>query len=433
MPEGLNVWRVLKGAGVKYVKFVIVDIFGRPKVEITPIDVARDAFVDGVAYDGSSIPAYSTVNKSDLVAAVDPHAVYVETWNGGKSALVFTNTLDGDKPHPMDPRNALKQTVEYVRSRGYEVKLGAEVEFFLVRGNPPSLVDNGAYFEGYPLKDSMPVIEEIIDHLYLSGIGHSKTHHEVAPSQYEVNIPAGDPVQVADQVLVFKILAKSVAQKYGVTATFMPKPFWGMNGSGMHVHVSFWRDGVNLFSSYKEPTPELKAAVAGVLENALSNSVFVAPTVNSYKRLVPHHEAPTRVVWGIGNRSVMVRIPYYGMRINRLEYRHPDPSANPYLGFAAIILAALEGVERKLEPPRPVHDVAYELEGVKETPRHLGEAVKLASEGAATRALPQPLVKAYLSLKEKEWADYLNSVGEGWEKSWNKITSWEYQRYLDVA
>ncbi|MEL9991586.1 MAG: glutamine synthetase family protein [Thermoproteus sp.] len=432
MPEGINAWRVLKSAGVKYVKFVIVDIFGRPKLEILPIDAARDAFIDGIAYDGSSIPAYTTVNRSDFVAEVDTNAIYIETWNDGKTALVFTSTLDGNKPHLMDPRNALKQVVEYARGRGYDVMMGAEVEFFLVKGNPPSLADRGVYFEGYPLKETMPVMEEIIEHFYLSGIGFTKTHHEVAPSQFEVNIPAGNPVQVADQILVFKIMAKSIAQRHGLIATFMPKPFWGVNGSGMHVHVSFWKDGVNLFASYKEPTAELKSAVAGVLENALANSVFVAPLVNSYKRLVPHYEAPTRVVWGIGNRSAMVRVPYYGKKINRFEYRHPDPSSNPYLGFSAIVLSALDGLERKLEPPAPVEDIAYELQGVRETPKHLGEAAKLASGGVAARLLPQQLVSAYLALKEKEWGEYLSSAGE-WEKTWNTITAWEYEQYLEVA
>ncbi|MEZ0248945.1 MAG: glutamine synthetase family protein [Thermoproteus sp.] len=432
MPEGINAWRVLKSAGVKYVKFVIVDVFGRPKLEILPIDAARDAFIDGIAYDGSSIPAYTTVNRSDFVAEVDTNAIYIETWNDGKTALVFTSTLDGNKPHPMDPRNALKQVVEYAKGKGYDVMVGAEVEFFLVKGNPPSLADRGVYFEGYPLKETLPVVEEIIEHFYLSGIGFTKTHHEVAPSQFEVNIPAGNPVQVADQILVFKIMAKSIAQKHGLIATFMPKPFWGVNGSGMHVHVSFWKDGANLFASYKEPTPELKSAIAGVLENALANSVFVAPLVNSYKRLVPHYEAPTRVVWGIGNRSAMVRVPYYAKKINRFEYRHPDPSSNPYLGFSAITLSALDGLERKLEPPAPVEEVAYELQGVRETPKHLGEAAKLASSGVAAKLLPQQLVGAYLALKEKEWGEYLSSAG-GWEKTWNTITAWEYEQYLEVA
>lgn len=434
MPEGVNVWRILKGAGVKYIKFVIVDIYGRPRLEVLPIDAARDAFVDGVAYDGSSIPAYTTVNKSDFVAAVDTDAVYIETWNGGKTALAFTNTLDGNKPHPMDPRNVLKGVLDYAKSKGYEVKMGAEVEFFLVKGNPPSFADSGAYFEGYPLRDTFSAIEEIIEHFHLSGVGYTKTHHEVAPSQFEVNIPAGSPLQVADQILVFKIMAKSIAQRHGLAATFMPKPFWGVNGSGMHTHVSLWKDGVNLFASYKEPTPELKSAVAGVLERAVENSVFVAPLVNSHKRLVPHHEAPTRVVWGLANRSTMVRIPYYGSKINRFEYRHPDPSVNPYLGFAAIALSALDGLEKRAEPPPPVEEVAYELSGVRETPKHLGEAVKAASESLVAKSLPSQFVKAYLSLKEQEWSDYLAAVGEaGWEKTWNVITRWEYDRYLDAA
>nr|KJR73917.1 MAG: glutamine synthetase [Thermoproteus sp. AZ2] len=432
MPEGLTTWRLLKSAGVKYVKFIIVDIYGRPKLEVLPIDMARDAFIDGIAYDGSSIPAYTTVNRSDFVAEVDPNAVYIETWNEGKTALAFTSTLDGNKPHPMDPRNALKGVVEYAKSRGYEVKMGSEIEFFIVRGNPPSLVDSGAYFEGYPLKETFPVIEEILEHFYLSGIGLTKTHHEVAPSQFEINIPAADPVQVADQILVYKIMAKAIAQKHGLTATFMPKPFWGVNGSGMHTHVSFWKDGVNLFASYKEPTPELKSAVAGVLEHAIENSVFVAPLVNSYKRLVPHYEAPTRVVWGIGNRSAMVRVPNYADKINRFEYRHPDPSLNPYLGFAAIIISALDGLERKLEPPKPVEEVAYELSGVAETPKHLGEAVKAASQGLVAKTLPPSLVKAYLGLKEQEWSEYSATVGS-WESTWNSITKWEYDRYLDTA
>ncbi|MEZ0319265.1 MAG: glutamine synthetase family protein [Pyrobaculum sp.] len=436
MPDGVATWRVLKGAGVKYVKFVIIDVYGRPRVEVVPIDAAKDVFIDGVVFDGSSIPAYTTVDSSDLVAAVDPDAVYVETWNGGKSALVFTNVQDGGRPHPLDPRNVLLQVIDYVKSRGYSPMLGVEVEFFLVRGNPLEPADRGHYFSGDVKKETWQVVEEIMEHFHLCGLGSTKSHHEVSPGQYEVNIPAGNPLQVADQVVVFKIMARAIAERHGQTATFMPKPFWGMNGSGMHVHLSFWKDGVNLFASVKELTAELKYAVAGVLKNALQNSVFVAPTVNSYKRLVPHHEAPTRIVWGIGNRSVMVRIPYYGGRTNRFEYRHPDPSSNPYLAFAVVMLSALEGLERREEPPQDVKEVAYELQGVEETPRHLGEAVKLASELASEsfviKKLPQQLVKAYLSLKEQEWKDYLSNEGD-WEKTWNKITKWEYDRYLETV
>ncbi|ABO09026.1 L-glutamine synthetase [Pyrobaculum calidifontis JCM 11548] len=425
MPEPKTAWRLLKSAGVKYVRFVIVDIFGRPRVDILPIDEAKDAFIDGVLFDGSSIPAYGGVNRSDFVAMPDLDSVYIETWNGGKTALIFTSVMDGSRPSLRDPRNVLKSALETVKARGYKPLLGVELEFFLVKGDPPMYADGGVYFDGH-LLHTWPVLEEIMEHFHLSGIGSTKTHHEVAPGQYEVNIPAGDPLEVADKVLAFKILAKSVAQRHGYTATFMPKPFWGINGSGAHVHLSLWRDGENLFASVKEPREELKYAVAGILQNAIANSVFVAPTVNSYKRLVPHHEAPTRIVWGLGNRSAMVRVPYYGGRINRLEYRHPDPSMNPYVAFASIVFSAYMGVEKRLEPPPPVDTVAYELEGVRETPRHLGDAVKYAQESAL---LPEEFVKPYLALKEEEWLSYLKSEGD-WEKTWNKITRWEYNAYL---
>jgi len=425
--EGIDVWRVLKGAGVKYVNFVIVDILGRARVDVMSIDAAKDAFVDGVPYDGSSIPAYTTVNRSDLVAEVDPSSVYVETWNGGRTAFVFTNTLEGGGYSMLDPRNVLRKTLADLRARGYDVKTGVEVEYFIVRGNPPELVDTVGYFD-VPPPSTRKVVEEIMDNFVACGIGETKAHHEVAPSQFEVNIPYGDPVKVADSILVFKIMARSIAAKYGYGVTFMPKPFWGINGSGAHTHISVWKDGRNLFASYKEPTEELKYAVAGLLENAISISAVVAPTVNSYKRLVPHHEAPTRVVWGLGNRSAMVRVPYYGGKINRIEYRHPDPSMNPYLAFAVIATSVVDGISARKAPPQPVADVAYELEGVKETPKHLGEALKYFTESNIASKLPSQLVKAYVKIKEAEWESY--SAKYSWEKTWNTITDWEYQQYL---
>ncbi len=431
MVEGRDIWRILKGAGVKYVKFVIIDLFGRPRVDIMPIDMSADAFTDGIPYDGSSIPAYATVNKSDVVAFVDPGSIFVETWNDGKTALVFTHTYDGSAPSMMDPRNVLADALKKVKSAGYTPIIGGELEFFVVRGNPPSLMDKGVYFEGLPNMMSIDVVGELLHHMERSGIGLSKTHHEVAPSQYEINLPHGDPLRVADTIVALKIMSKAIAQKHGTIITFMPKPFWGMNGSGAHIHVSFWKDGKNLFASVKEPTDELKAAVAGILEHAIEASAIVAPTVNSYKRLVPHYEAPTRVVWGIGNRSAMVRIPYYGGKINRFEYRHPDPSMNPYLGFAAIVLAAYRGMSQKLVPPTPIGEVAYELEGVRETPRHLGEALKYFAEGRLASELPSEFVKEYMALKEKEWSEYTSTVGS-WESTWNTITPWEYDRYLEV-
>jgi L-glutamine synthetase (EC 6.3.1.2) len=242
LADGVDVWRVLKGAGVKYVNFVIVDIFGRPRVDIMSIDAAKEAFTDGVPYDASSIPAYSTVNKSDFVAEPDPSAVYVESWSGGKTAYVFTNTLDGSSYSMLDPRNVLRNTLDAIRARGYDVKIGVEVEFFIVKGNPPEPADTGGYFDPLPHATGR-VVEEIMENFAACGIGDTKIHHEVAPAQFEVNIPYGDPVRVADTMLIFKIMARAVASKHGLGVTFMPKPFWGVNGSGAHTHVSVWRDG----------------------------------------------------------------------------------------------------------------------------------------------------------------------------------------------
>lgn len=429
MLNPISVWRILKGSGVKRVKFVIVDIYGYPRVDVVSIDEAKDAFIDGVPFDASSIPAYSTVNKSDFVAIPDLNAIYVESWNGGKSALVFTNVYDGSKPCRLDPRNLAVATWEKVKSRGYDVMVGVELEFFLVQGWPPRPIDNNRYFD-VDLGPGTAIVEEIMDQMVAAGLGHTKMHHEVAPAQFEINVPAGDLLRVADSVVVLKVMAKSIAKKHGVAATFMPKPFWGVNGSGAHVHLSFWKDGRNLFASRGTPTDELKHAVAGILAYASQNSVYVAPTVNSYKRLVPHHEAPTRIVWGVGNRSVMVRIPSYGGKINRLEYRHPDPSMNPYLALSSVVLAALEGLERRLDPPPPVQDVAYELDGVPETPPHLGAAIKLAQEGGVE--IDQAFKSTYIKVKEAEWESYLQHAGS-WEKTWNTITEWEYKRYLETA
>ncbi|MFN7105237.1 MAG: glutamine synthetase family protein [Pyrobaculum sp.] len=427
MPEAASVWRILKGGGVKYVKFVIVDIFGYPRVDIMNIDEAKYAFVDGVSFDASSIPAYSTVNRSDMVAHIDLNAIYIESWNGGKTALVFTSVYDGGKPSVLDPRNFAKATIDKIRARGLDVLVGVELEFFLTQGSPPRPVDHYRYFD-HQLGPGAAAIEEIMEQMVASGVGHTKIHHEVAPGQFEVNIPADDLLRTADNILVFKIMARDIARRHGFTITFMPKPFWGVNGSGAHVHLSFWRDGRNLFASRGEPSGELRHAVGGLLQYALQNSVWVAPTVNSYKRLVPHHEAPTRVVWGVGNRSAMIRIPHYGGKINRLEYRHPDPSMNPYTALTTIILTALEGLEKKTEPPPPTTEIAYELKEVAETPPNLGEAIRLAKYGGVEIELKE----TYLRLKEAEWENYLTEAGS-WEKTWNKITEWEYVRYLETA
>jgi len=422
--EGLS-WRTLEKLGVKYVRFIVVDIYGRPRCQIIPIEESKDYIEQGLPFDASSIPAYSTVNRSDFVAVPDERAVYLETWNNSKVASVFTY-VEGS---PMDPRSVLKSVVEDLRASGYRALVGFELEFFVVKlnGVRPEMVDAGVYFDtDLPLD----IIDEILTNMRACGIGGGRIHHEVAPSQYEVNIPAGDPVEVADKLIMLKMMLRDLLKRRGLYPTFMPKPFWGVNGSGLHTHLSLWKNGRNLFYyNGGDPPDELRHAVAGILNVAREISAVVAPTVNSYKRLVPHHEAPTRVTWGIGNRSVMVRIPYYRGAANRLEYRHPDPSQNPYLALSLELIAMRRGVELKLEPVDPTDDVAYELPNVPETPANLGEAVELLERSSIISSLPRELVNEYIKLKRREWESYLEEVGS-WESSWNKITDWEYARYL---
>lgn len=433
--DPLDVWRILKSAGVKYVKPIIIDIHGRPRAELMPIDAAKDILSDGMPFDGSSIPAYATVNKSDFVALPDFRSLFVESWNDSKIVDIFLSVIDDSgKPIMLDPRNVLMQTLLEAASKGYYAKVGVEVEFFIAKlnGGKPELADDGLYFEGRNNAMLLGPITRILENLEALGIGWSKTHHEVAPSQYEINIPANDPLKVADMMTIYKMMAKDVANSMGYVATFMPKPFWGINGSGAHTHFSLWRDGVNLFESKTEKiTTECGYAIGGILKFARQISVIVAPTVNSYKRLVPHHEAPTRIVWGYANRSAMVRVPYYMKKINRIEYRHPDPSMNPYLAFAAMVRASIYGIENKVEPPEPTSEIAYELKNVPETPANLGEAVDEFAKSEAVNFLPSEMSKAYIEVKMQEWNEYLSAYD--WKETWNKITQWEYDRYLKAA
>ena len=433
--DPLDVWRFLKASGVKYVKFVIIDIFGRPKCEILDISKARDGLIDGVPFDGSSIPQYAYVNDSDFVAVPDLKSVYIESWNGGRIALIFTFVKYQDKYSLLDTRYLLAKTLDELRVKGFDFKVGVEIEYFLVRevDGKPILADQGVYFEAQNVNMLSDVVYDIVSSIDVSGISIIKTHHEVAPSQYEVDIEATNPLRLADTIIVTKMLIKDVANRHGLVATFMPKPFWGINGSGAHIHLSIWRNNENLFKTKEITLTETcKYALGGLLKYAKDISAVVAPLVNSYKRLTPHYEAPTRITWGFGNRSTLVRVPIYRGYVDRIEYRHPDPSMNPYLGLLTIILAMMRGLTQKIEPPEPTREIAYELSGVEELPQTIEKAVKVFSGSDIAKELPRELVDRYVTLKLREWSSYVESEGP-WEKTWNKITDWEYKTYLKVV
>jgi len=425
--EALDVWRILKGAGVRRLKFVIVDVYGKPRGVSLGIDEAKRALEEGVSFDGSSVAKYAEVHESDVTAVPDLSSVYVDSFD--RSAWVFCRVEDPPRAAGLDPRSLLERTVERLRGRGLKARGGIEVEFFLVKveGGRVEPADWGGYFD--LSQPELKVAEEIEEAAEAAGLGGSKVHHEVAPGQYEYNLPAGDPVRTADSFLFFKHLASQVARARGLRATFMPKPFWGVNGSGAHVHLNFLSGGEDVFGKDGSLTAAGLHCLAGILKRARALAALAAPTVNSYKRLVPHHEAPTRLVWGYSNRSALVRIPRYRSAVNRIEVREPDPMMNPYLTLAALLEAAVSGLERGEEPPEPVALSAYSLATADETPPHLAAAVAELEAAYRQLGLPDELADVYAKLKKAEWSEYVEACGP-WEETWNRITEWEYKRYL---
>jgi len=425
--EAQDVWRILKGSGVRRLKFIIVDLHGRPRGVSFGIDEARRILEEGVTLDGSSVVKYAEVHDSDVIATPDLSSVYIDPLS--RSAWVFCRVEDPPRAAQLDPRLHLERTVNKLWEKGFEARVGVEVEFFLVKTENGRVepADTGGYFD--LSQPALRVAEEVEEAAEAAGLGGSKVHHEVAPGQYEYNLPPSDPVRAADSFVFFKHLASEVARAKGLRATFMPKPFWGVNGSGAHVHLNLLSRGESIFGRNGRLATEGLYCLAGILKRAKALAALAAPTVNSYKRLVPHHEAPTRLVWGYSNRSALVRVPRYRSIVNRIEVREPDPMMNPYLTLAALLEAAIDGLERGEEPPEPVALSAYSLATADETPPHLAAAVAELEAAYRNLGLSDELADTYARLKKIEWSEYVEACGS-WEETWDRITEWEYKKYL---
>ncbi|MEM1508291.1 MAG: glutamine synthetase family protein [Thermofilaceae archaeon] len=429
MPEvnTSSILRILKNAGVKRLMFIITDIFGKPRGVSFSIKESLKVLKEGLCFDGSSLPKYAPVHESDILAKPDLSSLYVDP--SVHSAWVFCSVVEPSSAKRRDPRWLLFNATQALRESRFKVKVGIEVEFFLVKMNGGEVkpVDTCGYFD--ISAPALSVVEEIASKAERAGLGAVKAHHEVAPGQYECVLPAANPVKACDTFLLFKELASTTALSYGLRVTFMPKPFWGVNGSGAHVHLSLYKDGVNVFRFKGEFSREGFSCIAGLLQMSRSIAALAAPTVNSYKRLIPHHEAPTRIAWGYGNRTTLIRVPLYQGAAERVEFRQPDPLMNPYLTVLTVIKSMLNGLVERLESPPPVTVSAYELEGLGETPRHLGEAADEFANTFNQLGIPTDLAELYLKCKREEWKEYLQQCGS-WEETWNKVTSWEYSRYL---
>ena len=389
----------VKQDGVKFVSLQFTDVTGAVKSVDFPVKRLNEALEDGIWFDGSSVEGFSRIQESDMRLVLDPNTYAVLPWSPVETrrARVFCDIYQPDgAPFPGDPRGTLKRMLARLTARGWVYNVGPEPEFFLFRRNGASGIhpvphDVGGYFDFSAQDDAVRVRTELMAALEGMGLDVEMGHHEVALGQHEIDFRYADALKTADNVLTLKYTVKAIAAQHDLTASFMPKPIFGINGSGMHCHQSlFDTAGNNLFFDASDECRLSKLGysfIAGQLKHARGLSAVVAPTTNSYKRLVPGYEAPVYVCWAQINRSALVRIPYYTKgrdKSMRAELRFPDPSANPYLAFAAMLAAALDGIDNNLPCPEPLNNVnVYHLSPEERQARESHRAARLAGRSAA--------------------------------------------------
>ena len=432
--------RQIEEDGVEYLLLWFTDIEGHLKsFAITPAEV-EDALDDGMGFDGSSITGFNAIEESDMVAIPDPATYRVMPTRDGESRVgrMICDVVRPDgEPYEGDPRYVLRRALERMESLGFDTfNVGPELEYFLLADNQSTVtLDEGGYFAMTALDAATELRNETIRALESMGIAIEYHHHEVAPSQHEIDMRYSNALDMADQTITYRLIVKEVAAKNGVYATFMPKPLFGENGSGMHTHMSLFKDGRNQFfdgSDTYHLSPTGKQFIAGLLRHARELSAVFAQWVNSYKRLVPGYAALVYVAWSQRNRSALIRIPLYkpgSEQATRAEIRCPDPACNPYLTFAALLHAGLEGIERGYELEPPMETNLYHLtaeerrdQGIISLPETLGEAIdEFAASDLMRRAFGDHIFDNYVKLKRKEWDEYRV-----------QLTQWELDRYLRV-
>jgi glutamine synthetase len=430
-----------KSAGVKFVQMQFVDVLGTAKCCEIPAERLEKVIHSGLWFDGSSIEGFVRIHESDMLLKPDESTFAVLPWTGGKVARIMCDVYDSsEKPFAGDPRNILKKVMEKAKEKGFEYKVGPELEFFLfpekngVEVNPTPH-DEGGYFDLDPRDHAADVKREIVPYLQEMGLEVEMSHHEVAAGQHEIDFKYANALKQADNVLTYKNVLKTVARKYGLFASFMPKPIYGINGSGMHVHQSLWKGEKNAFFDDEDEYKLSKVAygfIAGQLSHARALSAVVAPTVNSYKRLVPGYEAPVYICWARRNRSALIRVPeHFAGRdyAARAELRCPDPSCSPYLAFAAMLASGMDGVEKGVKPPSPVEEDVYEFDDaklakfyVKTLPASLEEATQeLLKDSVLKDALGEHALNKLVDAQKHQWDAYRTQV-----------TKWELDTYLTM-
>lgn len=430
-----DIVRITKEENVKFIRLQFTDILGTIKNVEIPISQLEKALDNKMMFDGSSIEGFVRIEESDMLLYPDLNTFVIFPWTAekGKVARFICDiyTPEG-KPFEGDPRNNLRRVLKEMEDMGFtNFNLGPEPEFFLFKldqkGEPTlELNDNGGYFDLAPTDLGENCRRDIVLELEEMGFEIEASHHEVAPGQHEIDFKYADALTACDQIQTFKLVVKTIARKHGLHATFMPKPLFGVNGSGMHCNLSLFKNGENAFY---EPTGDLELSdtarqfIAGILKHAPSFTAVTNPTVNSYKRLVPGYEAPCYVAWSARNRSPLIRIPASRGLSTRVEVRSVDPAANPYLAMAVLLKAGLDGIKNKLTPPAAVDRNIYVMnkaermaEGISDLPATLAAALdEMKKDEVITAGLGEHILEHFLEAKEIEW-DMFRTAVHPWER-----------------
>jgi glutamine synthetase len=395
---------------------------------------------DGIMFDGSSVDGYGRIQESDMMLRPDLSTFSILPWSTGNKhtgrIICDVYEKDGKKPFAGDPRFVLKRSIEYMKEtlgKDMVFNVGPELEFYLLKKTDCGLVphDTGGYFDYSPLDLAEDVRKDSALAMMEMGIDFEVEHHEVGAGQHEIDFKFGDALSAADQVITYKIIVKMISSMYDTVATFMPKPFTGKAGNGMHTNQSIYdtNKGRNIFSEDGELSEMALHYIGGLLKHAKAITAVSNPTVNSYKRLVPGYEAPVYISWGKSNRSSLVRIPAANEKTRRIELRSPDSSCNPDLAFAVMLSAGIDGIKNKIDPGQPVEENIYTFdkerraaEGMESLPGDLRDALfALKADEEMQKALGETAYKAFMRAKQIEWKEYATSVSQ-----------WEFDRFLNI-
>ncbi|RYI32037.1 type I glutamate--ammonia ligase [Bacillus infantis] len=430
-----DIKRIAEEENVKFIRLQFTDILGTIKNVEIPISQLEKALDNKMMFDGSSIEGFVRIEESDMLLYPDLSTWVVFPWTAekGKVARLICDIYNPDMtPFDGDPRNNLRRILDEMKELGFtDFNLGPEPEFFLFKldqqGEPTlELNDNGGYFDLAPTDLGENCRRDIVLELEEMGFEIEASHHEVAPGQHEIDFKYADALTACDQIQTFKLVVKTIARKHGLHATFMPKPLFGVNGSGMHCNMSLFNEGKNSFydtTGNLELSDTARQFIAGIIKHAPAFTAVTNPTVNSYKRLVPGYEAPCYVAWSARNRSPLIRIPASRGMSTRVEVRSVDPAANPYLAMAVLLKAGLDGIKNKLTPPAPVDRNIYVMnkeervaEGIEDLPATLAQALdQLKSNEIMVSALGEHIFEHFIEAKEIEW-DMFRTQVHPWER-----------------